>query len=79
VQKNAKEFSERLNKCLDDLDFPQNSRERSLILSRMLHISKQQAWSLLEGHVQPDDALLQQLATELEVDVETFIQSGNDE
>ncbi len=73
MQQSAKHFSEQLNKCLDDMGMPPSSRERAVILGKMLHIPKQQAWGLLEGHTYPDQIILQQIATELEVDLEYFI------
>lgn len=72
MQQSAKHFSEQLNKCLDDLGVPAGSRDRAVILSKMLHIPKQQAWGLLEGQIYPDDALLHQIAVELEVEDEYF-------
>lgn len=73
VQPSAKHFAEHLNKTLDDLGMPANTRERASILSKMLHIPKQQAWSLVEGQVLPDDDLLQIMATELEVSADWLI------
>lgn len=72
VQNNAKRLANELNKSLDEIGAPTNIRERSVILSKILHIPKQQAWSLLEGHVFPDQALLNQIATDLEIDVTSF-------
>lgn len=68
VPQTAKHFAERLNNCLDDTGAPMQARERAAILSRVLDIPKQQAWSLLEGHQLPDTALLQRIAAEFEVD-----------
>lgn len=68
VPVSPKHFAARLNQCLDETGAPANVRERAAILSKMLDISKQQAWSLLEGHQLPDADLLQQIATEFEVD-----------
>jgi hypothetical protein len=68
VPQNAKQFAERLNYCLNDTGAPHQVRERASILSKMLDIPKQQAWSLLEGHQVPDAVLLQQIADEFEVD-----------
>jgi hypothetical protein len=68
VQHLGKHFSERLNKILDELDMPTPVRERALLLSKMLDIPKQQAWSLLDGHMVPDADLLERIATELEVE-----------
>lgn len=65
-----KHFSERLNSCLDDTGAPIQTRERALILSRMLDIPKQQAWGFLEGHQLPDSDLLRRIANEFEVDPE---------
>ncbi len=73
VQQIARQFAERLNHALDNLDIPTPSRERAVILSKMVGITKQQAWSLLEGHVKPDAELLQQLADELEVETEWLL------
>jgi len=68
VQQNAKQLAVQINKSLNDLGVPINSRERALILSKMLDIPKQQAWGLLEGHALPDDILMRKIATELEID-----------
>ncbi|HLB57268.1 MAG TPA: hypothetical protein VJL60_00465 [Gammaproteobacteria bacterium] len=68
LEPSTKQFADRLNKGLDDLGVPIHIKERAAILGKMLHIPKQQAWSLLEGHTFPDNQLLQQIATELEID-----------
>lgn len=68
MQKTAKFFSERLNHCLDETGAPAQIRERANILSKMLDIPKQQAWSLLEGQLLPDTTLIQKIANEFEVD-----------
>jgi len=69
VSHNAKDFAEKINKCLDESDAPALVRERAGILSKMLDIPKQQAWSILEGHIIPEHSLLQRIAVEFEVDV----------
>lgn len=69
VPQSAKHFAEQLNKALDDMGVP-SGRERPTILGKMLHIPKQQAWSFLEGHVVPDENLLRQMASELDVSVD---------
>jgi len=66
---NAKEFAEKLNKCLDESEAPALVRERAGILSKMLDIPKQQAWSMLEGQILPEHSLLQRIAVEFEVDL----------
>lgn len=65
----AKDFAEKLNKCLDESEAPTLVRERAGILSKMLDIPRQQAWSLLEGHIIPEQTLLQRIANEFEVDL----------
>lgn len=67
--KNAKEFATRLNASLDESEAPAQIRERSAILSKMVDIPRQQAWSLLEGHIIPSLDLLVRIAEEFEVDV----------
>ena len=64
----AKYFAERLNSCLDDTSAPTPIRDRAVILSKMLGISKQQAWILLEGHTLPNSFLIQKIADEFDVD-----------
>ncbi len=68
----AKGFAEKLNYCLDQTDAPAQVRDRAVILSKMLDISKQQAWSLIEGQQIPDPTLLQKIANEFEVDPQWF-------
>lgn len=64
----AKNFAERLNHCLDDMGAPAPKRERAVVLSKMLSIPRQHAWSLLEGYLTPDPELLISIANEFEVD-----------
>jgi hypothetical protein len=66
---NAKEFAEKLNRCLDESDAPAPVRERASILSKMLDIPKQQAWSILEGQLLPEHSIVQRIAVEFEVDL----------
>jgi hypothetical protein len=73
VQQVAKFFAERLNQALDDLDVPAGSRERAASLAKLIDIPKPQAWSLIDGHLVPDDDLLQQLADVLEVDAQWLL------
>jgi hypothetical protein len=72
VQQSAKYFSGRLNQCLDELGVPSGGRERAVLLGKMLHIPKQQAWGLLEGQVFPDKLIFQQLSAELDVEENYF-------
>lgn len=61
-------FSQRLNQCLDDSDAPESTRDRAVILSKMIDIPKQLAWSYIEGQQLPDEDTLKKIATEFEVD-----------
>jgi len=70
---NLKQFATRLNKSLDELGLPSNQRERSAILSKLLSITRQQAWMLVEGNLLPDEPLLASLTRELEVDAKTWL------
>jgi transcriptional regulator with XRE-family HTH domain len=73
VEQIAKHFATQLNIALDDLGIPKASRDRSAILGKMLDIPKQQAWSLLEGQVVPDESLLQRIAAELEIEPDELL------
>lgn len=75
VPQSEKLFSERLNHCLDDTEAPPSVRERAVILSKMVDIPKQLAWSLLDGHLMPDQNVIKKIAIEFEVDPEWL--SGN--
>lgn len=68
MSQSAKYFAARLNHCLDETSAPASIRERATVLSKMLDIPKQQAWSFIEGHQIPDQDLLQKIANEFEVD-----------
>ncbi|OGT58285.1 MAG: hypothetical protein A3F14_01860 [Gammaproteobacteria bacterium RIFCSPHIGHO2_12_FULL_43_28] len=69
MPQSAKVFAEKLNNCLDETGAPAQIRERAAILSKMLDISKQQAWSLLEGQQVPEKPLLEKIASEFDVDL----------
>ncbi len=73
MQQSAKYFATRLNSCLDDTGAPIHARERAAVLSKMINIPKQQAWTLLEGHQLPNSDLIQKIAIEFEVDPEWLI------
>ena len=61
-------FSQRLNHCMNEFDAPESARERAVILSKMIDIPKQLAWSYIEGHQFPDEPNLKKIASEFEVD-----------
>jgi hypothetical protein len=73
VQLNAKKLAHQINKSLDEIGVPENSKERLNIFIRMLDIPRQQAWSLLEGQSIPDEQILVKIANELEFDPAAII------
>lgn len=64
----AKLFAQRLNHCLDETDAPASPRERANIISKLLDIPRQQAWSLVAGQQIPSDEIIKRIAEEFEVD-----------
>lgn len=68
-----KRLSERLNKELDNIGVPESTMERIEILSKLIKIPKFKAEALLNGITNPDQALLDALARELEVNADWLI------
>jgi hypothetical protein len=67
VQHTAKQIATELGKYLDEIGAPAIIRERSAILSKILDIPKQLAWSLLEGQAALDPELWHKINAELEL------------
>lgn len=67
MQLTAKQIAMELSKYLDELGAPAIIRERSAILSKILDIPKQLAWSLLEGQAALDPELWDKINMELEL------------
>ena len=72
MSQSARHFAQKLNHCLDSMEAPPSTRERAVILSKLLNIPKQQARSLLEGHQIPDSLLLEKMAVEFDMDPQWF-------
>lgn len=68
-----RQFSERLNRELDNIGVPPATDERVQIFAKLLHIPRFKAASLLEGLANPDEQLLQAMADELEVNAEWLL------
>ncbi len=68
-----KRFSERLNKELDSIGVPESTSERIEVLSKLIKIPKFKAEAFLNGLSNPDEALLEILANELEVSPDWLI------
>ena len=73
MQLSTKKLANEINKSLDEIGVPENSKERLVIFSRMLDIPRQQAWSLLEGQSIPDEKTLEKITSELEIDTDDVI------
>ncbi|MBV8802136.1 MAG: hypothetical protein JO131_04095 [Gammaproteobacteria bacterium] len=73
MQLSTKKLAHEINKSLDEIGVPENSKERLAIFSRMLDIPRQQAWSILEGQSIPDEKILEKITNELEIDPHAVI------
>jgi len=68
----AKAFSKLVINNLDELGVPHDKKERSSALVKMLNITRQQAWALIDG--QGFDVELARIAAkEFEIDIQQFI------
>lgn len=68
-----KQFSERLNKELDNIGVPLLGSERIDVFAKLMKLPKFKAESLLSGNTIPDIELLALLAAEFEVNGEWLI------
>jgi hypothetical protein len=68
-----KQFSERLNKELDEIGVPQRSEERIEIFAKLIKAPRFKAESILNGSITPDAPLLKMLAEELEVSADWLL------
>lgn len=62
-----KQFSERLNQELDKIDFPTPLDERIEAFSKLLHISRFKAETILGGHIPSETMIIDKIAEELEI------------
>ena len=60
-----KQFSERLNQELDNMDVPKYTDERIEAFAKLIKIPRFQAEAILNGHIPTDKTLLNQIAMEL--------------
>jgi len=68
-----KQFAERLNRELDNIDAPHLLNERVSAFAKLLRIPKFQAEAILNGNMLPNQALLTVLANELDVSGEWLL------
>jgi hypothetical protein len=68
-----RQFSERLNKELDDIGVPERSEERVEVFAKLLRVPRFKAEAILNGNATPDTPLLEILAEELEVNADWLL------
>lgn len=68
-----KQFSERLNKELDDIGVPQRSDERVEVFAKLIKVPRFKAEAILNGNISLDTPLLELLAEEFEVSADWLI------
>ena len=68
-----KEFSERLNKELDEIGVPLRADERIEVFAKLIHIPRFKAEAILNGYTNLDAPLLNVIANELEVSADWLL------
>lgn len=68
-----RQFSERLNKELDEIGVPQNTDERVGVFAKLLKVPRFKAEAILNGNASLSDPLIETLANELEVNAEWLL------
>ncbi len=68
-----KQFSERLNKELDDIGVPQRNDERVEIFAKLIKVHRFKAEEILNGKTNLEAPLLKLLAEELEVNADWLL------
>jgi hypothetical protein len=68
-----KVFAERLNIGLDNIGLPSLDQDRIEAFARLIKAPKFKAESILHGEYIPGEELLEQIASELEVNVEWLL------
>ena len=68
-----KQFAQRLNQELDDIDLPQRMEDRVTLFAKLINVPRFKAETLLNGSCLPDAALLELIAKELEVSADWLL------
>ena len=68
-----KQFSERLNKELDEIGVPQRNDERVEVFAKLIKVPRFKAEALLNGNTNPELPLITLLAEELEVSADWLL------
>ena len=71
-----RQFSERLNKALDDIGVPERLDERIGILAKLIKVPRFKAEAILNGNMMIDESLLTLITEELDVNAE-WLQGKN--
>lgn len=66
-------FEDRLERLLNEADFPSNLRERSAIFAKMFKVSTETSRNILCGKKIPANDILQNIASEFEVSPEWLL------
>ena len=66
-------FEDRLERLLNEADFPTNLRQRSAIFAKMFQISTELSQRILLGKKIPDNGVLNNIAREFEVSTSWLI------
>ncbi len=74
-----KQFSERLNKELDEIGVPQRTDERIEVFAKLIKAPRYKAEAILSGNTLPDAPLLNLLAEELEVSADWLLGKSGEE
>ena len=73
IEMSNRQFSERLNKALDDIGVPERLNEREEAFAKLIRVARFKAGAILNGNLAMDDPLLNLIAEELEVTADWLI------
>lgn len=76
---NKKQFSERLNKELDNIGVPTKYDDRVKAVAKIFHINQVRAKNILEGHYLKEENLLHHIADELDISVDLLVPKEKEE
>ena len=76
MEMSNRQFSERLNKALDDIGVPERLDERIGIFAKLIKVPRFKAEAILNGNMMIDESLLTLITEELDVNAE-WLQGKN--
>ncbi len=71
-----KQFADRLNQELDKIDVPKPLDERIDAFSKLIHVPRFKAETILSGHIPSEPELIDRIVHELEVDRDWLLGSA---